>query len=122
MGDRGNIVIRESKGKEVFLYSHWGGNELPSVAQVVLRKQQRWTDESYLARLMFCAMVKGQEDGESGYGISCHRNDYEHFDIVLDVEQQKVFLRDPVKGTSKSLGGFMQFCELTPAQFEKLGY
>lgn len=122
MGDRGNIVVRSGKGQEVFLYSHWGGTELPGIAQNVLRRNLRHNDAAYLARLLFCAMVHGQEKDETGYGISVTRCDYEHFDIVIDTQYQKVFFRDPVKGTSKSLGGFAQFCELTQAQFEKLGY
>jgi len=122
MGDRGNIVIRDTDKKEVFLYSHWGGTGLPQLAQEVLRKNQRWNDPAYLARLLFCRMVKGQEDNELGYGISTSRCDYEHWDIVVNVGKQTVFFRDPKRGTSKSLGGFEQFCSLTPEQFKKLGY
>lgn len=124
MGDRGNIVVRGQNGSEVFLYAHWTGGALPITAQEVLRKNLRWSDAGYLARLMFCAMVRESDDigGELGYGISTQRLDYNHHDVVIDVEKQKVFFRDPVKGTSKSLGGFRQFCSLTQEQFDKLRY
>ncbi len=96
MGDRGNVFVIEEdtpKGEApvgVYLYSHWGGTELPEVVQAVLKRKQRWDDHSYLARMIFCAIVKGHEDGETGFGISCRRGDNEHDILVVDPDKQRV--------------------------------
>lgn len=76
MGDRANIVIQEEKGGKIYLYTHWAGTELPATLQAALRRgKDRWDDESYLARIIFCEMVKGQEMTEAGYGISTYEGD-----------------------------------------------
>ncbi len=73
MGDRANILIGgvdDGEFRGVYLYTHWSGTELPLTLQTALKKQWRWDDEQYLARVVFCEMVKGNEMTETGYGIS----------------------------------------------------
>ncbi len=65
MGDRGNIEV-----DGVNLYGHGNGSLLPLILQGALARRWRWTDGSYLARIVFCCMVRGNEDGETGFGIS----------------------------------------------------
>lgn len=78
MGDRGNIFIAGSypqddneKGVQgVYLYSHWGGSELPKILAMGLnRGRDRWGDEQYLARIIFQTMI-GDDTQTTGYGIS----------------------------------------------------
>ena len=69
MGDRVNVQIVDG-GKRVNLYSHWGGSDMPETVRVALAKRQRWTDGAYLARIIFCTMIAGDVDGETGFGIS----------------------------------------------------
>ena len=69
MGDRANVLVKDDKSK-VYLYTHWSGEELPTTLQIALKRKQRWDDSYYLTRIIFCAMVKGNEDGETGFGIS----------------------------------------------------
>ena len=94
MGDRANVKIIDGVDNPVWLYSHWGGGELPEILHMALNRRQRWTDPSYLSRIIFCQMVKGQEDGETGFGISSVIGDNEHLILVVDVENQTVFLEE----------------------------
>ena len=79
MGCRGQVLI-ESEG--VYLYTHWGADTLlDDVLRAVNspKGQSRRTDGEYLARIIFCEMVKDDIDGETGYGIGTQ----EHGDIQL---------------------------------------
>ena len=77
MGDRANVFMKEQYQEEggVYLYTHWGGTDLPETVQSAMKKQQRWDDGSYLARIIFCQMIAGHEAGETGYGISATLGD-----------------------------------------------
>jgi hypothetical protein len=88
MGDRGNIIVKQHS-EEVYLYSHWHGHDLPEILQTALKRKQRWDDNQYLARIIFCTMVKGNEAGETGFGISSKQHDG-GVDIVVDVPTQTV--------------------------------
>jgi hypothetical protein len=95
MGDRGNIVVEEDKGKRVCFYAHWSGSELPHLLGKALRRRQRWDDAPYLARIIFCMLIAGQEvDGETGFGISTEPCDNEWPLLVVDVPGQQVLIED----------------------------
>jgi len=92
MGDRANVLIK-SEGKEgVYLYTHWGGYELPQIVQNALKREERWDDEPYLNRIIFCEMVKDEIEGETGYGISGYVGDGDDRIILIDVNEQKISL------------------------------
>jgi hypothetical protein len=42
MGDRANVYVKNTDTQGVFLYSHWGGTELPATVQKAL-KRKAWT-------------------------------------------------------------------------------
>lgn len=91
MGDRANVKVVETGGGEIYLYTHWSGTELPEIlAEALNRGRGRWTDETYLARIIFSEMVKDDIEGETGFGISTYRTDYEYDDLVVDVNTQTV--------------------------------
>jgi len=91
MGDRANVCVKEdSKDKGVFLYTHWGGAELPRDLQIALTKRWRWTDPQYLTRIIFDVMTEGQHGVETGYGIGTSCGDGEDRVLELDVEEQTV--------------------------------
>lgn len=70
MGDRRNIIVEFDEKHSVALYSHWDGSTMREVlARALSRGRSRWTDDAYLARIIFCEMVAGEEMGETGYGI-----------------------------------------------------
>lgn len=85
MGDRANVFI-----SGVYLYTHWGGAGLPYVVQDALKKKWRWDDDAYLARIIFCEMVKKDLEGETGFGISSYMIDNEHPVIELNCENETI--------------------------------
>lgn len=92
MGDRANVFIQEDEdGTGVYLYTHWSGTELPGMVQEALAGGRgRWDDPAYLARIVFCRMVRGHETGETGFGISVHIPDGNTRVLVLDTTKQQV--------------------------------
>lgn len=93
MGDRGNVKIIDQfdPSKHVHLYTHWRGSELKDIVQAAMRKRWRWNDSGYLARIIFCEMVKGDEAGETGFGINADQCDEGPL-IIVNVPEQTVTL------------------------------
>lgn len=110
MGDRGNIVIRD-RGGEVFFYTHWNGHKRKDVLRRALAKNWRWDDGAYLARIIFCEMVKGQENEETGFGISTYICDNSYPLLIVDVDEQNVYERDPDDDKGKRLSPVLSFEE-----------
>lgn len=105
MGDRANIVMELKTGYEedrpyglIFLYTHWGGTDLPGTLQTALKRRERWDDESYLTRIIFSEMIRGQERSETGFGISLRPSDNEHPYLRVNPDKQTVTVDfDPVR-------------------------
>jgi hypothetical protein len=93
MGDRGNIVVRQGKTNrdDVWFYTHWSGYNIEDVAREALARRLRWDDTSYLARIVFDTLTKGEQGEETGFGISTGITDNEHDIVVIDVPNQRVF-------------------------------
>jgi hypothetical protein len=86
MGDRGNIVI----DKKIWLYTHWTGSSLPQMLSVALeRGRERWSDRSYLIRVIFCEMIRTDLLGITGFGIDYEEGDG-GTDIYLDHEKEEI--------------------------------
>lgn len=84
MGDRANVVVAQDGGK-VWLYTHWGGYELPGVLKAALeRGSSRHDDGPYLARIILCEMVKDDPMGLTGAGIAPCLCDNGHPLLVVD--------------------------------------
>lgn len=93
MGDRGNIIIRYSNGKDIYFYTHWRGSEMRGIlASALARGTDRWSDESYLARIIFCELVKGQEMDTTGFGIAPYEIDNEHQHLIVDCKRNIVII------------------------------
>ena len=99
MGDRSNIVVKQSDGAKVWLYGHWMGTGAIDVCGEVLSRKERWSDEAYLARMLFSAMVKHDIDSDSGFGISTQMQDNEYPIIVLDPKTQTACIEEHVWGS-----------------------
>jgi len=85
MGDRANVYVHEGPQPGVYLYTHWGGTELPDTLRTALaRGMGRWGDTPYLTRIIFSDMVRDDIDGSTGYGISADLGD--GADRILDVD------------------------------------
>jgi hypothetical protein len=94
MGDRGNIFVKNGDEKGVYLYSHWGGSELPIILKQALSRQIRWGDASYLTRIIFDEMTRDRQGEELGFGISAVLTDNEHPIVVVDTERQVAFFME----------------------------
>jgi hypothetical protein len=90
MGDRANVQVKDGESN-VFLYTHWSGSELPKTLKTALiRGKERWTDGQYLARIIFCEMVRDDIDDMTGYGISSVVGDGGDRIIVVNVDEQTI--------------------------------
>lgn len=79
----------------VFLYTHWGSEELPTILQNVLGSdigKSRSQDPEYLARIIFEAMIEnGSASKETGFGIgTSEHGDLEYPAIKVNCEKQTV--------------------------------
>ena len=93
MGDRANIKV--CGAGDVYLYTHWAGTELPeTLKQALMRDKSRWDDSPYLARIIFCEMVRADKDGTTGYGISGECGDGADRVLTVDADTQVVTWSD----------------------------
>jgi len=67
MGDRGQVSV---KGADVFFYDHWNCSRLAETVRAALVRAAGRLDSEYLARIVFCEMVRGEELETTGYGIA----------------------------------------------------
>lgn len=96
MGARTQVkIVGEYDYPPVYLYSHWGAGG-PTINDVrdALAREQRWGDAEYLARIVFCQMVKGQEETETGFGIGTVMHSDIQEMIVLDLESQNIYYQE----------------------------
>jgi len=77
---------------DVWFYTHWCGTEIKETVAKALGKRLRWTDPSYLARIMFDVLTDGQTGSETGFGISSQIGDNEYPIVVVDCPNQKVWV------------------------------
>ena len=127
MGDRGNIVVRDSDGKDVVFYSHWGGHGLAAVVRRAIGKRWRWDDDSYLARIIFCELVSGSEDAETGFGISRFlAGDRGHPVVFVNIKEQTVSFIDEFEVDESAscdkrfTRAFEDFAKMTDAEATEL--
>jgi hypothetical protein len=81
MGDRAQVFIHNGgHAAPVALYTHSAGGTLASTVARALARKQRWNDPEYLARIIFCEMVRGDEAGDVDFGIGTAQ----HFDLQHD--------------------------------------
>lgn len=98
MGDRSYVHVLNDKDKSVYLYSHWTGNKLLENVHSALKRKQRWTDDSYLTRIIFCEMLRyGYRndllkafDDECSFGISAFEPENEYKPIILDCQKEEI--------------------------------
>ena len=117
MGDRGNIKLKYGRGGPVYLYTHWRGYDLPEIVQSALKRgQDRWGDESYLARIIFDELVDEPRTELTGFGISTEIEDNEHDVIVVDLDNNKVSFEtedgDPANSPRSKTYTFSNYVEL----------
>lgn len=90
MGDRGNIVILRNSRPDLYFYTHWTGSALPEiVASGLKRGKDRWGDDPYLNRILFCELVKDDVLEDTGYGIDTVMGDG-GTELYVDHQKQTV--------------------------------
>jgi len=123
MGDRCNVVIQYAdldsagKPKRVYFYGHWSGNRFVECTQDALKSAEgrgRWSDESYLSRIIF-NYLQGDDRGETGFGISPFICDNEHDLLVVSPSQNKVW-RETEGGEVKNTWSFAEFIAIEKLQ------
>ncbi len=122
MGNRANVKVEMHDGNSVYLYTHWGGDGLPFIVQRVLAKRLRWKDEPYLTRMIFSEMIRGDIEGETGYGIATYACDNEHSIIVVACENQTIsFVESDGKNKNKLIKhwSFDGYIEATEEEIKK---
>jgi hypothetical protein len=106
MGTRAQCLI-EDEG--IYLYQHWDGDDLfDKVVKAVNGPvgKNRQDDPEYLARIIFCEMVKGCEGRETGYGIGISQHaDIEYLVTVncneKTITERKIYLCEVITRTEK---------------------
>ena len=90
MGCRGQVKIRDDFGVgSVYLYTHWGAEELKEDVALALARRKRWTESEYIARMIFDQM-KGNDLGHLSFGIGTREHgDIEQL-ITIDCKNQQV--------------------------------
>jgi hypothetical protein len=98
MGDRGNVYFKQA---EVFLYTHWSGSDLSiTVRDALKRGKDRWTDDQYLPRIVFCELIGAKKWTETtGFGISHKMGDGSGHVIVVDTHEETVALSPKSSGS-----------------------
>lgn len=93
MGERNNIVVTDGKDTVRF-YAHWHSPEmLVKVVHSALSRKKRWDDYPYLSRIIFCDLIKGDVEGETGFGIVSSAWKSGGTDVVtVNVSAQEVLL------------------------------
>jgi hypothetical protein len=103
MGDRAQVKIGD-----VYLYTHWGGQELvKDVKAALVRGKDRWDDDEYLARIIFSEMIKKDILGLTNYGIGTQQHDDIWRLIEIDCDNDKILLKDD--GKPVKAGTFEEF-------------
>jgi hypothetical protein len=109
MGDRAHAVVK-SGDSEVYLYTHWDGTELPETVRDALKRAKdagRLHDAPYLTRIIFCEMIKGEEqDSALGFGIHGKACEDESRDVIVNVDNQTVTTSED--GATVPLAQFIQ--------------
>ena len=123
MGERGNIVFLfepaagSSEARRVYFYSHWRGHLLHEILRDAMnfkelwpagfgnlsgqiRESCRWYDASYLARVVFCRLVEGDEGGVLSFGIDVDRTLPDYDELHVDVKKREIrqVRLDPIEG------------------------
>ena len=97
MGDRGQVLI-EDEG--VYLYTHWEAGSLIEMVKRAIAKGWRWHDPEYLVRIIFCEMIKGNEKGESGFGIGTQLHSDNNCQLIkVNCEKQTICIDGVYEGS-----------------------
>jgi hypothetical protein len=121
MGDRGQIAIEQDNNHfpaPVFFYTHWQGHAIKQRLQEALEKGKgRWDDPSYLARIIFCQLVREEWNKTDGFGLmGVSAGDSEYPLLCVNMREQKVAERasnEDIEAPATNVWTFEAFTKLT---------
>lgn len=61
-----------------------------TLKKALVRGKSRWDDAPYLARIIFCEMVKDDVEGLTGWGITTEVPEENWFTLDVNLEEQMV--------------------------------
>ena len=95
MGDRAMAEVK-TEGGSLFVYTHWGGYELPEDAkEAVKQAKPRWSDHAYATHIIVDQLMKSGRDSETGIGLMLGPNAEDEYNndspsVVIDILGQRV--------------------------------
>lgn len=105
MGDRATLKITFPQYGSMYLYTHWGGSQMPLRLQEALTfGRPRWGDDSYLTRIVVSRIIGDQWNSETGHGLTLFPTDSEYPNLELDLDAETVSINGhttPSRSTSK---------------------
>lgn len=126
MGDRANIYLIDNDDTTdgIYLYTHWNGYEWPErLRQALEFGRDRWSDPTYLARIITSKVFAELENSTTGGGLSTMLTDNEYDIIVVNLLTQRVAFAPPGKegdpGTWSNVQTFEEFVNNKSAEWPR---
>lgn len=98
MGDRAEVqfVFNRTPDTTVWLYSHWGGADMPiALRDALAAARPRWGDESYCCRIMVSHIIpEDDHTRETGWGLAPFHMDSSYAALIVDLSAQTVTIGD----------------------------
>jgi hypothetical protein len=93
MATSANVYVHEGTEQGVYLYQHWDGDQLPETVAASLRRgKERWSDATYLRRIIFSEMIRDHLLDLTGYGISAFAENDNGLIVDVDTKAATVSL------------------------------
>lgn len=93
MGDRGHVrVLDHHREDDVYLYTHWGAKHLAETVAAALAREERWSQPSYLTRIIFSEMIRGSLDSNTSFGIQPGPQHDINTLVTVDPEEQTIHI------------------------------
>ena len=94
MGARINYIFKNNDGPHVVLYSHWGETEWKTdIAAALDHARPRWSDESYVTRMIMSYLMQDSILESTGFGIYAINDtssDLGDQTVIVDIIQEVV--------------------------------
>ena len=91
MGARTNILIKYENDKELYIYSHWGGDGgLRDKLHKAMQRDERWDDPPYLTAIILREVLRNSLDSGTGYGVDPFGGEEEYTTTVVDTTRQTI--------------------------------
>jgi len=90
MSTRAQVYMKDS---DVYLYQHCDGDNLMDTVVAAVNSdvgKGRQSDPEYLARIIFCKMVKDNVGGETGFGIGTTEHSDIEYLVTVDCENKTI--------------------------------